>query len=104
MDVDIGKAFRQVLILGIAPVLFSLALGVICGALELGTFYVHSKPPPTPVSDVIMLWLPYLALVVACISSWWTLTRLAAAGNGVGTPITLALILGSFGGVLIGFA
>jgi hypothetical protein len=93
-----------VLLFSIAPILFSLALGIVCCALELGPFYVHSKPLPTPVSDTIMLWLPNLALLIALISSWWTLTRLARAGLGVGTPIALALLFSLLAGVLVGFA
>ena len=91
-----------ILLLNLAAVLISLGLGILYGAFEPEPWGLSSAA--SLIEDVSRLWLPYSALLMTFISSWWALTRLAGAGLAPVASVALAFLLGLLGGVLIGLA
>jgi hypothetical protein len=100
-----AKLFGSILLLNLAPILLAFALGIYCGAFEpVEPVHTDYIPPPTSVSDAAMLWLPRLALIIALISSWWALAKLAGASSGAVAPVALAFLFGWLGGTSTGIA
>jgi hypothetical protein len=99
------KLFGLILLLNLAPILLALALGVYCGAFEPAyNCGGDCTPSPTPMTDAVMRWLPYLALFMALVSSWRALAKLAGASSGSVAPVALAFLFGYLSGTFIGIA
>lgn len=95
-------ALGWMLLLNLAALLVSLALGILFGAYDPEPSQPFATGSVT--GNVSRLWLTYFATLLAFVFSWWILTRLTGARLAPVASVALAFLLSLLCGVFIGLA